>query len=259
MLLSDSFLESMVAELNGENTVGVTLVGSFARGEGGRFSDVDLRVYVCTGAPAEFNQYRFVDNRMVSTYTLTVEDECKNLRKPWKAIWAIPGLCQARILLDKDGSIARMIATANSVNWEDLQPAADEFASHDLCEMAEEVDKILDGLEKGNESKIVYAIWGLSEELAEILLVQRGVLIPTENSFIDLAQKTAGRDSNWSRQFRIMLGMDVPPASHCPYRTHGTAALRLYEETVALMKVVIRPEDWAVIGNTLENIIQAGY
>ena len=257
--VDDSFLRSLVTRLDNENTIGITLGGSFARGEGGHFSDVDLRQYVRTEPAVDSDFMNFEDDILVSVCLLTLEDEAANLRYPQKAIWAIPGLRQARILLDKDGSIASLIEAAGNVNWHDLQPAANDYASYELCGLVEEVYKILDGLEKDSESKTANATWGLSIGLAKVLLVQRGVFIPTENAFFDLAQSTAGKASNWSKRFRLVIGLDGPPLGEAPYYCRGVAGLRLYQETVVLMQSILRPDDAAVIHRTLEIIATAGY
>ena len=44
--LSDSFLQFLVIQLDNENTIGVTMTGSYARGEDGSYSDVDIHFYV---------------------------------------------------------------------------------------------------------------------------------------------------------------------------------------------------------------------
>jgi predicted nucleotidyltransferase len=43
---SDSFLQFLVTQLDTENTIGVTMTGSYARGEGGQYSDVDIHCFV---------------------------------------------------------------------------------------------------------------------------------------------------------------------------------------------------------------------
>jgi UTP:GlnB (protein PII) uridylyltransferase len=48
--LTDSFLQSLVAELDDENTVGVTMTGSYARGEGGPYSDVNRTLKIIAEA-----------------------------------------------------------------------------------------------------------------------------------------------------------------------------------------------------------------
>ena len=73
----------------------------------GIYSDVDIRCYVRQMPVNEAEVYtmRYQDGYLVSIYLTTLENEYASLRSPQKAIWAVPGLRQSRILLDKDGSI----------------------------------------------------------------------------------------------------------------------------------------------------------
>jgi hypothetical protein len=159
--LPDSFLQKLVILLNNENTIGVTMPGSFARGESGLYSDIDLWHYVRQMPPDETVPYhvQFVDGFMVSIKLITLEEEYTHLRNPEQAIWAIPGLRQSRILLDKDGSIATLKEAAVKATWGSLQTAANTYASWSLSANSEEIHKILDGLARQNESKTLYAIW----------------------------------------------------------------------------------------------------
>ena len=260
-VVDEAFLLRLASQLDGADTLGVTMEGSLARGEGGRYSDVDLTRYV-THAPenkADAASLRFVEGILVSVKTQAIAEELATLRQPQKAIWAIPELRQARLLLDKDGVVAGLIEAARRADWRELQPAADEYASHELCSLAEEVHKVLDGLALGKPSKVIYATWGLSEGLARILLVQRGVLVPTENVFIDLAQSTAGQDSAWSRLFRRVVGLDAPAEGEEPYRGVGIAALRLYRETASLIRDILQAGDREVIDRTLDVVAEAGW
>ncbi len=139
--LTNSFLQSLVARLDNENTIGITLVGSFARGEGGEFSDVDIHQYVrkMPEKIADCFYLRHMDGYLVSIALVLLEDKYASLRDPKRAIWAITGLCQERILLDKDGSIAELKGAAANFIWEPLQAEADAFTSWNLSCMAEEV------------------------------------------------------------------------------------------------------------------------
>jgi hypothetical protein len=259
--LSDSFLQSLVARLDDENTIGVTMAGSFARGEGRPYSDVDLQRYVrqMPVKASETYYLRFIDGYLVSIKTTTLEDEYASLRIPQQAIWTIPGLRQLCILLDKDGSIAALKEFAVKTTWGPLQTAADAYASWNLSGCAEEIHKILGGLAQRDESKTLYAIWGLTRELANTLLVQRGILIHTENAYIDLAQEAAGRSSDWTRQFRLAIGLDPLPPEEPAFIGYGAASLRLYRETARLLQSILLPEDAAVVNRTMEIIAEAGY
>ncbi len=259
--LSVEFLGKWISRLDDENTVGIALVGSFARREGGAYSDVDLWHFVrqIPSAEVETSRLEWIDGHLVSLKTLLLEQEQRDFSIPEKAIWAIPGWQQCRILLDKDGSLGRLQQAALGFRWESLQKAADAFVSHHLAGSAEEIYKILDGLSTKNECKTLYAIWSLSRDMADVLLVQHGMLIPTENAFIDCAQAVAGRDSEWTRQFRLAIGLDQPPANQASFICFGTAGLRLYRETVALMRDILQPKDVPLVERALGVMREAGY
>ena len=259
--LPDSFLQSLVAWLDDENTLGIAITGSFARSEGGLYCDVDLTHYVRQKPAAETEPYRlrFVDDHLVSLKITMLEAEYASLRNPEQAIWTIPGLRQLCILLDKDGSIAALKETAAKATWEPLQAAADAYASRELSGYTEEIHKILGGLTQRDESKTLYAVWGLTRGLSNALLTQRGVLISTENAYIDLAQNAAGRTSGWTRQFRLAIGLDPLPPGEPAFVGYGVAGLHLYRETVAIFRHILSPEDADVVNRTLEIIAGAGY
>ena len=259
--LSDPFFQSLVAQLDNENTLGVTMAGSYARGDDGPYSDVDIHHYVrqMPGDAAETYSLRYADGYLVSISLMTVEEQLASLRDPKKAVWAIPGLGQERILLDKDGSITALKKKAAETTWVPLQTGADAYASRNLSGCAEEVHKILAGLAEGNESKTVYATWGLTRGLADCLLVQRGTLIPTENAYIDLAQETAGRKSEWTRQFRLAVGLDPLSPGKPAFIGFGTAGLCLYLETARLLQNILLPGHADVVNQTMQIIMEAGF
>ena len=259
--LTDSFLQSLVARLDNENTIGITLIGSYARDAGGPFSDVDIRCYVrqVPVSEAEIYSMRYQGGYLVSIYLTRLEDEYTSLRSPQKAIWAVPGLRQSRILLDKDGSIAALQDLAAKFTWEPLQAAANAYASWNLSGFAEEIHKILSGLSQHNESQTLNAIGGLTYGLPITMLVQRGVLIPTENAFIDLAQDIAGRSSAWTRQFRLAVGLEPLPLEQPAFTGRAVAGMRLYCETAKLLQNILLPEEAAVVNRTIEIIKEAGY
>ncbi len=260
-MLPDIFLNKLVDQLNNENTIGIMISGSFARGEGGPYSDVDLWQYMREIPASESEQLtlRFIDEYLVAIKLTTLEKEYAGMNNPEQAIWAIPGLRQACILLDKDGSIATLKEFAEKFTWEALQTSADAYVSWNLSGCTEEIFKILTGLAHQNESKTLYAVWGLTRELVNTLLIQRGMLIQTENVFIDLVQETAGRTSDWTRQFRLAVGLDLIPPEKPAYHGYGVASLRLYRETAKLLWNFLLPEDASIVTHTLALITEAGY
>lgn len=124
---------------------------------------------------------------------------------------------------------------------------------------AEEVYKILSGLSTGQESKVLYASTGLILNMAEVIAVQRGLMIETENRYFDLVQESAGRESEWTRLFRLALGAEYGSESTPAYRTRGIASLGLYRESTRMMDAIILSEHRKVIPNALERIEEAGF
>jgi hypothetical protein len=261
IVVPDSFLRNLVSQLDNENTIGITMAGSIARGEGDRYSDIDIQHYVrlAPETKVEANSLRYLDGFLVSIHASTLEEETTGMHRPHRAIWVLPGLQQARILLDKDGSVARLIECARNFRWQDIQPAADAMASWQLCSLAEEIHKILSGLEAGDESKTIYAVTSLFFDLVETLLFQRGILVPTENAYFDLAQKSAGRNSEWTRQLRLAAALDPLPPGIPVYMSRGVAAMNLYRLTAGLMAGILRPQEAAVIQRSIAISTQAGY
>jgi predicted nucleotidyltransferase len=259
--LTDSFLQSLIALLDDDNTVGLTLAGSFARGEGGPYSDVDIHQYVRQMPADDTAAYvmRYMEGHLVSITLMTVDVQSACLRDPKKAIWAVPGLRQERILLDKDGSIEALKESAARFNWEPMQAAAAAYASWNLGGLAEEIHKILAGLAERDESKTLNATMGLTQGLATTILVQRGVFIPSENILIKIVQETAGWESDWTRQYRLAVGLDTLPPEQPAFIGRGVSGLRLYCETAGLLQESLQPEDAAVIYRAIEIIQKAGY
>ena len=259
--LPANFLEKLVARLDDDNTTGIALSGSFARGEGGIYSDVDLWHYVrqVHVSGLELPYLEIVDDYLVSVKTTLIEKDYAGLRNPKQAIWVIPALRQAQILLDRDGALAALIEAASNITWESLQAEANVYASKHLAGSAEEIYKILDGLAKGSESKCLYAIWSLSQDMADAIVVQHGVFITTENAYIDCVQAAVGRASNWTLQFRLAIGLDQLPSGQPAFIGFGIAGLQLYRESVLLLQEILRPEDNHIVERALEVMTEAGY
>jgi hypothetical protein len=259
-MLSEDFFDLVIRQIARPETVGITVSGSYARGDENAFSDVDLQHYVTALAEGESDYVlKVIDGHLVSIKTLTIAEERAALRKPHKAIWALPGLTQAKILLDKTGEVTALTQDAAQVKWSDLQSPANAYASEELMGYAEEAHKILGGLASANESAVLYAVWGMLGGLLQALAIQRGLMIYSENAYFDIVQDSAGRDSAWTRAFRTAAGLDVLRTDQSPYVVRGAAALALYRETVNLLRPILTSEHVTVVDFTLDRIASAGY
>ncbi|HSB01203.1 MAG TPA: nucleotidyltransferase domain-containing protein [Anaerolineales bacterium] len=257
MSLSDSFIRSALEQIDSPAVVGVGMVGSYARGQESKYSDVDFDIFVrkLPEHPDDRYTLRYWDRKLISLKHTLLDDERSALTNPRRAIWAVPGLRSMRILLDKDGSLLLLQKAAQAFDWSSLQPAADEFAAEEVMGCAEEVHKILNGLRRGHESTVLYATWGLVKNMLEAVAVQRGLMIVSENRYFDLIQDAVGRDSKWTRAFRTAWGLD-PSASQ--YQSRGAAALALYRLSALMFDELIPEKHRQVVTNTLQLIKEAG-
>jgi len=250
--LEDPFYVALVARLNQPGVIGLALAGSYSRGTQDQHSDVDVDIFV-ESLPDETYTLRILDGKLVSLKYILVTDEFASLTKPEKAIWAVPGLKQMRILLDETGQLAKLKQAAIVFNWEELQVAANEYAVVELMGCAEEAHKIIDGLLQESESKVLYASWGMFKSLSFAAVVQAGLMIESENRLFELMQDHFCNNHAWVRAFRLSFGIDA--ASKFPaYRTRGMASLDLYQQTALLFENIINDKHREVIGNTLQLI-----
>ena len=233
------------------------MVGSYARGQESKYSDVDIDIYINKPLENPYDRYtlRYWEDKLVSLKHTLLDDERAALTDPRRAIWAVPGLRGMKLLLDKEGSLATLQKAANEFDWSSLQFAADEFAAEEIMGNAEEVHKILNGLARGHESTVLYASWGLVKNMLEAVAVQKGIMMISENRYFDLIQDAVGRDSKWTSAFRTAWGLN-PKSSQ--YQTRGAAALELYQLSAEMFDTLISEKHRAVINKTLQVIQEAG-
>lgn len=252
--MNDPFLEALVAWLNRPGVIGIGLTGSYSRGVQNQYSDVDVDIFVAE-LPEDSYTLQLFNGRLVSLKYLRLADELISLTKPEKAVWAVPGLRQMKILLDESGELARLKQIAGDFNWSGLQTAADDYAVVALMGCAEEAQKIMGGLMQNNESKVLYASWGMFKGLSFAAAVQAGLMIESENKIFAMMQEYFSGHPAWVRAFRLSFGMDVEEGVPA-HKTRGRASLDLYEETAKLFKDIINDKHREVIENTLRLILE---
>lgn len=246
-------LDVLVTEFAPE-AIGLALLGSHARGTAGMVSDVDLVRFVDTlPARPEARYTLFIrDERLVSLSNTTLAEKQDEMRDPWIAILAVPGLRQMKILSDPTGEVTGLQQAALDFRWEDLGDAPLETASYQTMGYAEEVHKILTGLQRKDDSAALYGAYGLVLGLSRIVLVAKGVLVESENRIFEAAQEAGG--SGWARSFRMAAGFERWPGGRPEVPTRAIAATDLYVQTVRMLMPVLRPEHRTVINHTLQAI-----
>lgn len=232
------------------------LVGSFARGQGKPFSDIDLDFFVLEPPPTRAERYtlRHRSGHLVSLKMLTVEAQRAEMHEPQHAIWAVPGMRQMRILHDPQGQLGQLKAEAEAFRWEPLRAAADAFVSYEVMTSAEEVHKVLGGLEASAPSQVIYAALGLGLGAATLMTVHQRLLIESENRYFEQLYRALGSESPWVRAHRLAIGWRAGA-----WGRRGIAALQLYWETFKVVQEVIQDDHLEVIQPTLQALQASGH
>ena len=77
MTLSDSFIQSILEQIDSPDVIGVGIVGSYARGQESKYSDVDLDIFVSKLPENPYDRYtlRYWDEKLVSLKYTLLDDE----------------------------------------------------------------------------------------------------------------------------------------------------------------------------------------
>ncbi len=253
--LTGTFLNTLVAELDNDEIVGITLGGSYVRGEATPYSDVDIACFVKDEVKPHPKRFLYRDNLLVSIGTKTVAGVRNDLLKPESAILIVSGL--RRILLDKDGTVTRLVQEIEAFTWEPLQNTANSYASFRMMTLAERVHKVLSELLKRDELALAYVASELVYALTEVVAVQRGVFVKSESTYYWQVQAAAGQNSDWTVCHRWAIGVDSIPTQGSLVLTQAIAALRLYQETVKLLRPVLLQDHLAVAEQAVRVIDEA--
>jgi hypothetical protein len=261
--LPTHLLDELIAELDTEETVGILLGGSFARGDAGSLSDVDLAPFIAEGHAVPPKRLLYHDGRLISISSKTVAGWRAGMARPETAIYTVASLRDARILLDKYGAIAALKREADAFRWEPLQELANAYAGTLLLLAVEHIHKLVAALIWHDEPALCRALEELLYTMPLALAVQRGILIASGNTYYRQLEEAAGLASGWTHALRQALGALAPsaeaPQRHSPLEARGRAALRCYRETATLLWEALSPEQRAVIAEALEMVHAAGY
>lgn len=247
--ISDVFLADLVRELDHEDIVGITLGGSYARGEATRYSDVDLACFWREGLRPPPKRFMYRQGRLISMKMTSVAEIRGMLSKPQSALFFTSG--KRRLLLDKDGSVARLLEEIEHFRWEALRTDANESISLWMALKAEDMQKILREFQHDNLPGLAYTLAVQIEELTLLAAMYYGELIINNSTYYRQVEAAAGSDSAWTRCHRIATGLEDGPEGIKPLRARGIAALYLYRETLAIARSVMKPEHLAVAEEVL--------
>ncbi len=260
MQLSHSLVKTLIKKLDGENVIGLLLTGSYAREEATRYSDVDILRFFEEKAGVAERSYKLqmLGKKLISVTDTTVGSKRKQLKTPAHCFYAVPGIRQSQILLDKRSELKTLKQEADTFNWESIADAADEYSSDLLMGSAEGVTKILGGLTINDWSTIFTGSMEIVLTLPVAFAVFKRLLFESENAFFEGVIAAAGADSDWSRAFRCCAGIECRNRSDDIITERGIGSLELYMLTERLLKQIIRAKHSEVITHTVKMINDSG-
>ncbi|MFO7679368.1 MAG: nucleotidyltransferase domain-containing protein [Chloroflexota bacterium] len=223
----------------------IVLMGSYARGDAGPFSDVDLvRFTVAEITDLPGNGSHLIADRLVVVSDVTPAEVEKGFTQPEMAVRMIQGWRNGRSLIDKHNTFSALQQRAHAFQWDDtMQAKANAWASAQMVGWIEEVHKGLEGLRRHDPGRLINAQFGCSWGLARVICVQRGVLLSGDNALVAEVTAVLGEDSTWSGLCRQAFGLDGATT----LADRVVAGLRLYVETAVLLQPILRPQDAPLI------------
>lgn len=249
-MLTQEQLFSLAEECLTPGAEAVLLLGSYARGDAGPYSDVDL--LRLTGASIAGQRSVIWQKKLVNVTDADPATIDAWFSEPEQAVEVVAGLREARVLRDREGTAARLVARAEAFVWTpELQEKANRWASTQLAGWAEEAHKGLAGLRTSDTGRLLNAQFGLSWGLAKTVRVQRGLLSNSDNAFFaDLQIAFAG-----TRLLRSLHAVYGLTGLALPEQVR--AGLELYVLTADLLKPALHDSDRPIIEHTVHLLRQA--
>lgn len=251
--------DALVERFRESHVEAIVLMGSYARGDAGRYSDVDLvRFLVPTWRGPTDSQTFVIGDQLVVVSNVMPQSVEEWFTEPERATWAIAGLLTAQALWDPNGVFATVQSRARAFRWDtDMQAKANSYAGREMVGWAEEAHKGLEGLRRDDIGRLLNARFGLTFGLANVARVYLGVFITGENTFYAEICEKAGPDSRLARLLRAAFGIESTTASALTLRDHVTAGLRLYVETARLVRGDVDASCGAIIDHTVAEIVRS--
>ncbi len=214
------------------------LVGSRARGEAHRGSDVDL--LVVRSGPLR-TSIALIQGGLFSSCVGSHRAFLAELTDPFRSLGAVPAWRSARVLYDPHGLAARLQAVARRWRWAPLRRSARRRAGREVAELAEEVGRLVGHLEAGDRWVAAVQRDVLATHLPPLIALHDGLLFPgTENRLWPAVAAHLG--PAWRRAHQRALAMHGESLT-----VSCRAALYLYAEAARVVYPSLGSGERAVV------------
>jgi len=198
----------------------VVLVGSWARGDAHRGSDVDL--WVIGRREGEVVLERA--GRHVSVHYATLAGERRRMRAPAHIGGVVPGWRRALVVRDPNGLAATLRSEARTFRWRPVRRACADYIARQLVGWSEEVMKLLRAMETGERETASVQRNLLADRMAFLRSVELEYLWGTENGLWERVAARAGPAFRSAQRAALGTGGES-------WQESCEAALRLYSLT----------------------------
>jgi len=247
----------LVRKFDGVGVKAITLMGSYARGTAGSFSDIDLVRFVgqdTVRSSCEDGSY-LINGFLVTVTSVDTQQIETWFSQPEVAVNVIAGIRVARPLLDRDDTFTTIQHRAQSFTWDSvMQKKANHWVSRQMVGWIEEVHKGLEGLRQNDIGRMLNARFGCSWGLSNVMGVQKGVLLSGDNGFYDEVREAVGAVSEWVRLRQTAFGLEDQNGNPPSLREQVVAGLWLYVVTAEVLADVLEPDYATLIEQTVELI-----
>lgn len=244
----------LTEKLDGPGVEAIVLMGSYARGTAGPFSDIDLvRFIAADNVDFSLRDGSYLlDGFLVNVSTINPQELEEWFSRPEVAVNVISGIRTAYALLDRSQRFTAIQHRAQTFTWDaDMQQKANHWASHQMVGWIEEVHKGLEGLRRKDIGRMLNARFGCSWGLSRVIGVYKGVLLSGDNGFYDEISIAVGLDSEWVRLRRIAFGIEGQDGTPPTLQEQVVAGLQLYVVTSKLLNQILEPNDAILIEHTV--------
>lgn len=249
--------KTLVQQFSHPSLTAIALMGSFARGDAGPFSDIDLvRFSKENGQQLPDNGSHLINGRLVVVSQVTPQEVAQWFTLPEVAVNVIAGVRQGRPLYDPNGYFAQLQQQAHAFVWDDaMQQKANQWASQQMVGWIEEVHKGLEGLRRDDIGRMLNAKHGLTWGMARVLIVQHGILLEGDNAFYEQLLAHMSTQSEWVKWWQTAFGVGEPTS----LREQVVAGLKVYAETAVLLHAIFDPTHRVLIQNTVDHILHSAF
>lgn len=199
--IAERWADGMMAS----GAAGVALMGSHARGDADRLSDVDI-----VGIGSGEATFRLVDGVIVSSSWVTAEEARAGFDTPHRLGFVVPGWRTAVPLRDPDGVVAGLRTEAEAWTWTDAREQAGRaYLAHEVTHYCEEVFLLVRVLDaRPWPASVIRSVFALRS--AGLVASRFGLLYETEKDLWELVARDRGDEWRALQDAAFGLGGVTP-------------------------------------------------